>query len=176
MEILSYQHNVLNLLTYLYKVYHKNMKQYISFFVALILTLLLSSCTSSSLSVDAVPYEIADHYFYRNDAPQTDNPIVCKTLEEFEQYYGYAAVMGKGGQPTPIDFSKQFTMAIVLPITNHTTEIHPTDLQLNDGILTLHYTVQTEKEEMTSSMCPMILLILDKKYEDKAVSFQIQQD
>lgn len=156
--------------------YCNKMKQYFYRFVGAISTLLVLSCTSNSMSIDSVPYEMADHYFYRNDAPQTDNPIVCKTLEEFEQYFGYAAIMGKGGQPTPIDFSKQFTMAIVLPVTNHDTEIHPTDLQLNGDTLTLHYTIQMEEEEMTFSMCPMVLLIVNKEYGDKAVSFQIQED
>ena len=138
--------------------------------------LMMHSCTTKSDITDSVPYQLADNYFFRNDAPDTTNPIICNTLEEFEQYYGYAAVMGKNGQPTPIDFNKHTTIGIVLPVTNHETYIHPTDLLLDNACLTLHFKLQTDEQELSFSLRPMILLIVDKENVAKAKSFEIQQD
>ena len=37
--------------------------------------------------------------------------------------------MGNDGKPTEIDFTKQFVLAIVLPVTNLATEITPDRLE-----------------------------------------------
>jgi hypothetical protein len=48
------------------------------------------------------------------------NPVVT-SQEAFDSLYHAAAVMGKDGAPTAIDFSKQFVIGVVLPLTNDHT-------------------------------------------------------
>ena len=79
-----------------------------------------------------------------------------------------AAVMGKNGTPTPIDFKKQFAIAIVLPVTNVETKITMGRLEANEDNLTLYYQV-TRGKSLSHSMQPMSLIFVDKKYEKKNV-------
>ena len=77
-----------------------------------------------------IPYEIAHNYFVRNDVTALI-PAKIVSLDEFERYFGVAAFMGKNGQPTPIDFEKQFAITTVLPETNHSTELPPSFISRN---------------------------------------------
>jgi len=152
------------------------MKRLLSILLIAVSAFLAISCTSNAPQGEKIPYERADNYFFSNDAPDSENPIICRTQEELEQYFGYAAVMGEGGQPTKIDFSKQIALGIVLPVTNHETEIRPTDLLLDGEVLTLHYKIDAAEQDLSFTIRPMILLIIDKEYADKATSITIKQD
>jgi hypothetical protein len=126
--------------------------------------LLLTSCaTVQKDGGKPVDFTEAHHYFVRNDAPIPSNPITT-TQEEFDKLYGCAAVMGNDGLPTPIDFSKQFTIGVILPITNDNTEIIPRKLQTTGDTLTLHYSTKITERNMSWKMQPMSLIIVDKKH------------
>ncbi|MBQ3929351.1 MAG: hypothetical protein II708_00190, partial [Paludibacteraceae bacterium] len=75
-----------------------------------------------------------------------------------------AAVMGKDGTPTAIDFNKQFVLAVVMPVTDVYTEIQPVDVKVINGELVYEYSVKTG-EKMTYSMRPMALIVLDREYD-----------
>jgi len=122
-----------------------------------------TTTTPKVTDVNTVEYNIARNYFFNNNVEVPDNPIVT-TQENFEQLYGMAAVMGKDGAPTPIDFSKEFVIGIVLPITNDYTEIIPEALEKEGDVLTLYYKVSIKELNMSSSMQPMVLIIVDRKY------------
>ena len=71
-----------------------------------------------------VAFEVAKNYFFKNDQEIPASPKIT-TSEEFGKLFGMATTMGKDGKPTEIDFTKQFVLAIVLPVTNLATEIIP---------------------------------------------------
>ena len=79
-----------------------------------------------------------------------------------------ATAMGKDGKPTAIDFSKQFVIAIILPITEIETEINPVKVEENGDSLLYSYEVKTG-EKQSYSIQPVSIIILDKKYEEKEV-------
>lgn len=111
-----------------------------------------------------IPYVVAHNYFVRNDVTETVPAKIC-SLDEFEHYFGMAAFMGKNGQPTPIDFEKQFAIAVVLPETNHSTELQAESL-IDDGQkLTFIYSADVAEKENTWTQVPVLLLFVDRQYE-----------
>ena len=67
--------------------------------------------TSCAVSKETVNYKEVKNYFYRNDAPKGEQLLKLTTQVEFDRYFGAAAFMGKNGQPTQIDFKKDFVIA-----------------------------------------------------------------
>ena len=114
-----------------------------------------------------VAFEVAKNYFFKNDQKIPSSPKIT-TAEEFGNLFGMATTMGKNGKPTEIDFTKQFVLAIVLPVTNLATEISPD--RLEEKVDTLFYFYDAKVGEAQSySTQPISLIILDKKYVDKQI-------
>lgn len=113
----------------------------------------------------------AHNYFVRNDVTE---PVQAKigSLDEFERYFGMAAFMGKNGQPTPIDFETQFAIAVVLPETNHCTELHTESLTDDGQKLIFTYRADVATEENTWTQVPTLLIIVDRQYERDCVELQ----
>ncbi len=125
----------------------------------------LCSCKSgdNSTAGSNVNFTVAKNYFFKNGAVIPDNPKIS-SADEFQNLFGMAAVMGKDGTPTAIDFSKQFVLAVVLPVTDIYTEVQPVDVKAQDGELVYEYSVKTG-EKMSYSMRPMKLIVLDREYD-----------
>ena len=96
-------------------------------------SVLLAGLAGCEHGGNGLPYKEAEHYFLRNDVNGRNVPTKMTTQTEFDRYFGMAAVMG--GQPTAIDFDRQFVIAIVLPETNHSTTIRPGTLTDEGGAL-----------------------------------------
>jgi len=126
--------------------------------------LLLAGCAGKG---QEVPFAEAHNYFVRNDAPEPV-PTKITSQEEFEACFGMAAFMGKDGKVTPIDFSKQFVLTVVLPVTETETAIHPLRVEAKGDTLYYSYEIQTG-EPITYSIRPASVIILDSRYADKAV-------
>lgn len=135
--------------------------------ILLAAALCLAGCEHDGHS-DGVPYKRAEHYFLRNNVDARKVPVQIKTQAEFDRYFGMAAVMG--GQPTAIDFDRQFVIAIVLPETTHSTAIHPGPLTDAGESLQLEYRVSVAPEENTWTSVPVSLLIVDKRYDRPTVT------
>ena len=114
-----------------------------------------------------VTFEVAKNYFFKNDQEIPASPKIT-TTEEFGKLFGMATTMADDGKPTEIDFTKQFVLAIVLPVTDYATEINPVKVEeKGDSLL---YTFEVKKDEKQSfSIQPISIIILDKKYADKEV-------
>lgn len=130
--------------------------------------MLTASCATGNR---AVSYSEARNYFFRNDAKQPTELLIIRSQAELEQYFGEAAFMGKGGEPTKIDFSKQFVVAKVLPVTNHLTNISLQRIERSgDKHLTFVWHIAVNDTPQSYSMQPMKLVVLDKKYEEYQIS------
>ena len=130
--------------------------------ISLLSVCMLAACGSSTKLVD-VKFTPADHYFFRIDARIPDS-VKITSKAQFESMFDMAAVMGKNGQPTPIDFNKQFVLAKVLPATDVKTQIIPQSLKASKNH-TLYFNYQIKKgNKMNYSIKPMLLLIVDRKY------------
>lgn len=130
--------------------------------------MLTASCATTNR---AVSYREARNYFFRNDVKQPTELLIIHSQAELEQYFGETAFMGKGGEPTKIDFSKQFVVAKVLPVTNHLTNISLQRIEHSgDKHLTLVWYIAVNDTPQSYSMQPMKLVVLNKKYEGYRVS------
>jgi hypothetical protein len=126
-------------------------------FPVIVAAVLAAACAQQPVEI---PYAVAEHYFFRNDAEIPTNARI-DDLATFDTYFGSAAVMGIGGRPTHIDFRQQFVIAVVNPITDIVTELVP--VSLVEDKKTLVFTYQENLGEQTSySMQPMLLIIVNR--------------
>ena len=125
--------------------------------------MLLGSCSPSG----NVPYDTVRNYFFRNDATVPASPKIS-SQEQFDSLFGAAAFMGKDGQPTSIDFGRQFVIAVVLPETDIETTLEPLSLTRSGGELTFTY-VKKEGGKVSYTMRPVLLVAVDKADETETV-------
>ena len=130
-------------------------------FIAALLS--LASCNQ----VSDVPFEEVKNYFFRNDAEIPESPIIDSS-EQFEELFGAAAFMGKNGQPTPVDFDREFVIAVVYPVTDFSVELAPQSLRLEDGELVFTY-LEATGEQQSWTMRPVLLVKVSREYETETV-------
>ena len=118
-------------------------------------------------TAEEVAFEVAKNYFFKNDQTIPTSPKIT-TEEEFNNLFGMATTMGEDGKPTEIDFSKQFVLAIVLPVTDIATEITPVKLEAKGDSLFYTYDVKIG-EKQSFSIQPVSIIILDRKFENNEV-------
>lgn len=144
------------------------MKKLLSILAA---TIFMTSCgmTNRAKQVD---YTEAHGYFVRNDAPSHPSRYY-DSKEAFDSIFGYAAFMGEGGTPTQIDFTRQCVIAVIGCETNRPTKYIPISLMSQADTLCLKYNVE-ETDPTTSTMVPLLLLVLDKAYASPNIKLEKQ--
>lgn len=138
--------------------------------IALALIGVIMACKSNNQAepvaentAEEVTFEVAKNYFFKNNQEIPANPKITDSLQ-FSTLFGMATVMGEDGKPTPIDFNSQFAVAVVLPVTDMSTEICPQTVVMQND--TLRYTYEVKVGDKQSfSIQPLSIIILDKKYE-----------
>ena len=133
-------------------------------FIAAVLS--FTSCRQAS----EIPFEEVKNYFFRNYADIPESPVVDSS-EQFDELFGAAAFMGKDGQPTPVDFGKEFVIAIVNPVTDCLTELTPESLRKVDDELVFTYR-ETIGEQQSWTMRPILLVKIDRKYKMESVRIE----
>lgn len=124
--------------------------------------------TTENNNSSEISYTIAENYFVKNTVKTIDNPLF-ETKEAFEAVFGMAPVMGKGGQPTEIDFSKQFVIALATPVIDTMCKIEPMSLQKNDaGEIVLRYKIKMG-EKISYQIRASLILVVDKANVGKVV-------
>lgn len=132
--------------------------------VAVMYCTFLCGCQASKNMDKSIPYEVAEQYFVRNDVNGLP-PTTITSDKEFEQYFGMAAVMGPNGSPTEIDFNKSFVICIALAPTDIETSLSVIYLtNTNSDQLDLRYEIK-QGAKMSYTTQPLLLLVVDKKYE-----------
>lgn len=126
----------------------------------------LASCEQ----VSDIPFEEVKNYFFRNGAEIPENPIIDSS-EQFESLFGTAAFMGKDGTPTPVDFKKEFVIAVVYPVIDLATELAPESLRKEDGKLVFTY-LETTGEQQSWTIQPVLLIKVDRKYRAEAARLE----
>ena len=105
----------------------------------------------------------------RNDAKDLASSIITSE-QEFLKYFGYATIMGDSGKPTPIDFSKQYVIAVTRPENWYLMSLLPVSLvKRGDGLLKFTYKTTEKDEKQTFSINPFLLVIVDKKYGENVL-------
>lgn len=124
--------------------------------------LVACSGAKSAAGAKSTPYTEVRNYFFNNEqtAPTT---AAVTSRADFERLFGAAAFMGKGGEPTQVDFDRQFVIAVVLPETNVDTDIRPVGLTSENGRLTFAYRV-VRGQSRSFFIRPLYLIAVDRKY------------
>jgi len=110
-----------------------------------------------------VPYAIAERYFVKNDVVDKDLTLKITSKEDFDKYFGMAAVMGDDGKPTSIDFSMQYVLAVIDKKSDLQVTISPLSLTSLDGRIILSYNITTGQKQTYTSRA-VLLLIVDNGY------------
>lgn len=139
---------------------------FLSIFIMAMTALAFTGCkTSKQDSKNYIPYTIAKNYFAIPDVNKTTYYTIT-TEKEFNELFGMATTMGKDGRPTDIDFSKQFVVAIICPTTDYATDFE--DIKLvksgSNERINFSYKKVVGTEKRSYSIRPMIITIIDKKY------------
>lgn len=119
-----------------------------------------------------VDYTEAHGYFVRNDAPSHPS-CYYDSKKAFDSIFGCAAFMGEGGTPTQIDFTRQRVIAVIGCETNRHTKYIPVSLMSQADTLYLKFNVE-EANSTTSTMVPLLLLVLDKAYASPNIKLEKQ--
>lgn len=127
----------------------------------------IMSATGNESESSEVVFEVAKNYFFKNDQEIPASPKIL-SAEEFEKLFGMATTMGDDGKPTEIDFTKQFVLAIVMPVTHLATEIKPVRVEEQGDTLFYYYKGKVGEAHSYSTQ-PISLIILDRKYADRQV-------
>ena len=115
-----------------------------------------------------VPFREARNYFFRQGQSLPIDPMIT-SRERFDQHFGAAATMGTDGEPTAIDFDREFVLAVVLPPTDTLTTLRPVSVFANSEGLTFVYHAD-RGEKQTYTMQPLTLVVLDRRYEQTPLS------
>ena len=126
--------------------------------------LAFSSCNTASKAAagNQIAYTVAHNYFVRNDVT-TYGTQVINSQADFEKTFGMAPVMGDGGLPTEIDFSRQTVLSVTTPPSTHSTEIIPAALTADEnGNATLKYKTLVSSEEQSYSSIASLIVVTNK--------------
>lgn len=118
--------------------------------------------------IQKVDYKEAHNYFL-NQVQERAVGSKITTQKDFDRCFGMAAFMGKGGNPTTINFKKEFVIPIILDETDKDTGILDVSLEGNERELKLTYRVK-EGEQQSFFMQPIKLLIVDNAYRQAQVT------
>ncbi|MBQ9819821.1 MAG: pyridoxamine 5'-phosphate oxidase family protein [Bacteroidales bacterium] len=122
--------------------------------------MMLLSCRETS---GPVPFQEVERYFFRNDAAIPEDARI-DSQEAFDRLFAPAAVMGRGGTPTPVDFSRETVIAVVCPVTDRATELRPESLVREGGELVFTCT-ETVGEPQGWSMQPVLLVKVNRSFD-----------
>lgn len=135
-------------------------------FIQNLLLIAVTFVSTMACAADNVPYTLAKNYFVKNTYPEK-NLHMLKITEgkKFDEVFGMAAVMGADGQPTPIDFSKSFVIALIDGTSNSSAGISVKSLVKDGDRLNLTYDFLTKESPGSASFRYCTILIVDKKYD-----------
>lgn len=129
---------------------------------------MLATTMAVHASDKQVSFTVLRNYFHNSNAPSLSSPLITNK-QTFDEQFGMAAFMGKGGQPTPVNFGKSAVLAIVLPETNKAIDIDSVMVtETGKKELTLAYTVH-EGAEQSFYIRPLQLMAIDKRYKSYQV-------
>ena len=120
----------------------------------------LIACKKEPATV-SVPFEKLEHYFATSEV---SSPTSRKIMDQetLDSMFGYGAVMGDS--QAPLDFTKEFVIAVINPSTDEETKLTPVSLVKEKGDLVFTYSEKIG-EKTSSIRKPTLLIRVDKQYD-----------
>lgn len=111
-----------------------------------------------------VPYRELKGYFVKNTFKgKLTNPKIANK-RQFDRIFGMAATMGKGGQPTPVNFRKQYVIAVITPKTRQAITLMPRRLEKNVYGRLRFYVDMLTGNTQTFTTSPCLLIAVDRQH------------
>lgn len=133
--------------------------------LALLALLAVVSCRSAQNlpAATRVDYTVAQNYFVRNDV-QRFGTMQISTQEQLDSTFGIAAYMGQGGQPTPVDFSRQMVLAVTCKPVDRQVRLEAVGLAMDASrVLTLSYRMEVSGGKLSYTSTPCLLVVTGKR-------------
>lgn len=134
----------------------------------------LSEPGTNSLNAAGVPYTPVTHHFVKNTYKQgaLENPKI-ESEKQFEAIFGAAATMND--QPTQVDFTKQYVIAVIGKETDTPTVMQAVSLQKqNNGDIVLTYEMKREGGKQSYTIMPFLAIAVDRSNTGKVILQQKQ--
>ena len=129
----------------------------------------LISCKKEPESV-SVPFETAKNYFaYVDVTSPTTRKIM--DLASFESLFDYAWTMGSNEEP--LDFDKEFVIAVVHPSTYDRTTLTPVSLVKQKDALVFTYSEKIGEKSQSSSR-PFLIVRVARQYDAPLQVIKVQ--
>ena len=154
------------------------MKRFLYF---MMLATVLMCCTQCDplKKVEAQAYPInyteLDNYYVLNTVDANKlRKVIIDNEQDFRQYFGDAAVMGRKGQPTPVNFKTQYVLAVILPTTDRLTQVIPAEISQVNNTVVFNYRVK-KGEKQSFTMTPFAAVAIDKPKNTEQFEFYFKQ-
>ena len=129
--------------------------------------LMLTGCGASrgvQLPGKSVPFAEGKNYFVRNDVADGQRLLKIVSEKDFDSLFGMAATMSPDGQPTAIDWEKQYVIAVIDSAMPYAENIVTEALRSDAGRLAAYFTLDRGNEKQSYTMRPFAMMIVDRKY------------
>ena len=129
--------------------------------------------TVSKLEKEAyqVRYLPLNNYFVRNDIEATKlQKLIITNETDFRSFFGEAAVMGRNGHPTPVNFKTEYVLAVILPETDRSTDVTVLDVLQNGNAVIFNYHVE-RGEKNSYRLVPFAAVSLPKPRTTQNMEF-----
>lgn len=129
--------------------------------------------TVSKLEKEAyqVRYLPLNNYFVRNDIEATKlQKLIITNETDFRSFFGEAAVMGRNGHPTPVNFKTEYVLAVILPETDRSTDVTVLDVLQNGNSVIFNYHVE-RGEKNSYRLVPFAAVSLPKPRTTQNMEF-----
>lgn len=124
-------------------------------------TAAVNSITNAAINV---PFTEAKNYFVKNTfKADSSTNIKIVTQQDFDAIFGMASTMNQDSKPTAIDFSKQYVIAVIQPVTDKATSLRVESLVRKENNIVLNYS-KNEGGKQSFTTRPFLLLIVDTIY------------
>lgn len=116
--------------------------------------------------VTSVEFKLANRYFVKNTVEDGVLTIpAIRSEEELMKYFGTAPTLGKDGEPTTIDFTNEYVLAVIDSITNE-APINLEAISLTKTTDQLNFVYSKSSQEKTGSEFRyLLLLVIPKQYD-----------
>lgn len=129
--------------------------------------------TVSKLEKEAyqVRYLPLNNYFVRNDIEATKlQKLIITNETDFRSFFGEAALMGRNGHPTPVNFKTEYVLAVILPETDRSTDVTVLDVLQNGNSVIFNYHVE-RGEKNSYRLVPFAAVSLPKPRTTQNMEF-----
>ena len=133
--------------------------------------------TMKKVEAQAYPINYTELYNYSVRSNVVSNKmqrVIIDNETQFRQYFLEAAVMGRNGQPTPVNFKTQYVVAIILPVTDKDTQVIPAEISQTGNIVIVNYRVKKGKK-LGFNIIPFTAVAIDKPDMDSEIEFNFNQ-